>query len=180
MQPRRRKLNKQKLNYKRKNKLEFFEQKWFKLVCLFAFFGWLFYMTHTPFEINKEELMELNVTVNGKWKSGGHRNPIKIYFKTKEYSNQFGIYVGGIFGKWTEVTNSLEHNNRIVIRIHKDNKKNLNIATEVIPIYYLKSDKSGLVFNENKFNEGEKSSDNRVLWLFIILFIISLWRILTD
>jgi hypothetical protein len=169
-----------KLNNKKTNKLEFYEQKWFKLVCLFVFFGWLFYMIQTPFEIDKNELIELNVTVNKEWKSGGTKNPVKLYFTVNEYSNRFGIYVGGIYGRWTEVTETLEPNRKIKIKIHKKNKYNLNKETEVIPIYYLKNDKSEVIFNEDKFNEGEKSSDNRVIGFFTIIFILGLWKIITE
>jgi hypothetical protein len=38
--------------------------------------------------------------------------------------------------------------------------------TEVIPIYYLKNDKSDIVFNEEEFNYGEQSSDNRIMGFF--------------
>jgi hypothetical protein len=168
------------LSYKGKIKLEFYEQKWFKIICLVAFFGWLFYMIHPTFEINKNELVELNVTVDKEWKTGGQRNPVKLYFTVKEYSNQFGIYVGGIYGRWTEVTETLEPNRKIKIKIHKSNKYNLNKETEVISIYYLKNEKSDIVFNEDEFNEGEKSSDNRVMVFFIIIFILGLWKILTE
>lgn len=168
------------MSYKGKIKLEFYEQKWFKLICLLAFFGWLFYLISPTFEINKNELIELNVTVNKEWKSGGQRNPVKLYFTVKEYSNRFGIYVGGIYGRWTEVTQTLNQNAKIKIRIHESNKNNLNKENEVIPIYYLKNDNSEIIFNEDKFNEGEKSSDNRVIGFFTIIFILGLWKILTE
>ena len=168
------------LKNKKINKLEFYEQKWFKLVCLSIFFGWLYYMIHTPFKIEKNELIELNVTVNKEWKSGGTKNPIKIYFTVKEYSNRFGIYVGGTFGRWREVTETLQTNRKIFIKVHKNNKKKLDKPTEVIPIYYLNSNEKGLVFNEDKFNEGEKSSDNRFMVFLMIIFILCLWKILTE
>ena len=174
------KTKEKKLSYKGKIKLEFYEQKWFKLICFFAFFGWLFYMIQPTFKINKNELVELNVTVDKEWESGGKRNPVKLYFNVKEYSNRFGIYVGGIYGRWTEVTETLKQNAKIKIRIHESNKNNLNKKTEVIPIYYLKNDKSDIVFNEEEFNEGEKSSDNRVMGLFIIIFLLGLWKISTE
>ncbi|MEP7092901.1 MAG: hypothetical protein ABI793_02505 [Flavobacterium sp.] len=168
------------MKIKKNIKLAFYETKWFKLICLFSFFGWLFYMMNDTFQINTNELIEIKATVNNKWKSGGTKNPIKLYFETKEFSNQFGIYTGGIFGRWTEVTNTLEQNSRITIKIHKKNKKNLNIPTEVIPIYYLNSDKMGLIFDENEFNEGEKSSDNRFIVILIFIFIICFWNIIKD
>ncbi len=56
----------------------------------------------------------------------------------------------------------------------------MNKATEVIPIYYLKNDKSDIVFNEDEFNEGEKSSDNRFMGLFIVIFLFALWKIVTE
>ncbi|MXS70040.1 hypothetical protein GSF70_02265 [Flavobacteriaceae bacterium W22] len=168
------------LDNKKKIKLEFYEQRWFKLICFFTFFGWLFYITHTPFEIEKNELVELSVTVDKEWKSGGNRNPIKLYFNVKEYSNRFGIYVGGIYGRWTEVTQTLQQNAKIKIRIHESNENKLNKENEVIPIYYLKNNKSDIVFNEDNFNEGEKSSSSRVLAFFIIIFILGLWKILTE
>ncbi len=161
-------------------KLEFYEQKWFKLICLLTFSGWLFSMIHSPFQIKSNELVELDVTVKGEWKSGGSKNPIKLSFKTKEFSNKFGIYIGGTYGRWTEVTDGLKENSVVKIKIHKSNKKKLNIDSEVIPIYYLNNYTSGLVFNENEFNQGEKDSDNRVLGIFIVLFIIALWNILSD
>jgi predicted DNA-binding protein (MmcQ/YjbR family) len=162
------------------NELAFYEQKWFKLLFLFSFFGWLFYITIPSFQINSSELTEINVTVKEQWKSEGSRNPIKIYFKTKEYSNRFGIYVGGIFGRWAEVTNSLEENSHIKIKIHKSNKDKLNIESEVIPIYYLNSAKLGLIFDEYDANQGEKSSDYRFIGFLIVIFIFSLWGILND
>ncbi|MFY7939175.1 MAG: hypothetical protein ACOVOQ_17475 [Flavobacterium sp.] len=169
------------MNTKKKNIVNsFYENKWFKLLLSFCFFGWLLYLTYNPFKIEKDELIELKVITKEKWESGGTRDPFKIYFKTKEYSNRFGIYVGGTFGRWTEVTKSLEDNNRNTIKIHKSRISELNIEKEVIPIYYLSNSKYGLIFNENDFNEGEKSSDNRYLILFIILFIISLWNILKN
>jgi hypothetical protein len=169
-------------NIKTKNKADkdFFEYKWFKLICLFSFFGWLFYMTYTPFEINKNELIELNATVIEKLKSGGQRNPIKLNFKTKEYSSRFGIYKGGVFGRWTEVKNALEPNSSITIKIHKNNKSKLNTAEEVIPIYYLQTDKLGLVFNEDEFNQGEKSSEMRFRVFFLVVFLLWLWKIITE
>lgn len=167
------------MKYKEKNKLKLFEQKWFKLFCLVTFFSWLFYSTYKPFEINKKELVKLTVTVDKEWKSGGSRNPIKVYFTVKEYSNRFGIYVGGIFGRWTEVTENLEPNKTIIIKIHKSNSYKLNKATEIIPIYYLKNDKTAIVFNEDKFNEGEKKSNDRLMGALIIIFLFSLWKILT-
>ena len=171
---------KKKLSKKKKSKLEFYEQKWFKLICLFLFFGWLFYMTQPTFKINKDELVELNVTVDKEWKRGGKSNPIRINFNVKEYSNRFGIYVGGIFGRWTEVTEALGQNKKITIKIHESNRNNLNKATEVIPIYYLKNDTSDIVFNEDEFNEGEKSSDNRFMGFFIVIFLFALWKIVTE
>ena len=168
------------MSYKGKIKLEFYEQKWFKLISFFALFGLLFIVIHPTFEINKNELVELNVTVDKEWKTGGQRNPVKLYFTVKEYSNRFGIYVGGIYGRWTEVTETLKPNRKIKIKIHKNNKYNLNKETEYIPIYYLKNDKLDIVFNENEFNEGEKSSDNRVKGFFIIIFLLGLWKILTE
>ena len=154
--------------------------KWFKLICCFAFFGWLFYITYNPKKISDKELIEIKVTVNDKFESGGTRNPIKLYFKTKEYSNRFGIYVGGTFGRWTEVTTALEQKGIITIKIDKADKENLDLKTEVIPIYYLKSHTLGLVFNENDFKQGEKSSDSRFLGFLVVLFIISLWNILKN
>ena len=165
---------------KKNTTLEFHETKWFKLICLCFFFGWLFYISNDTFQINTNELIEIKVSVKNKWKSGGRRNSIKIYFETKEYTNQFGIYTGGTFGRWTEVRNALKHNSSITIKIHKNNKDSLNISTEVIPIYYLNSDQMGLVFDEKDFNEGEKSSDNRFIGLLIIVFIISLWTIIKE
>jgi len=169
------------LKTKNSNNSAFYENKWFKLICCFVFFGWLFYLAFIPsLKVSPNELTAIKVTVNEKWESGGSRDPIKLYFKTKEYSNRFGIYVGGTFGRWTEVTNALEQNSSITIKINKKDKKNLNLATEVIPIYYLKSDNLGLMFSENDFNHGEKSSDTRFVWFLIVLFIISLWNILRD
>jgi hypothetical protein len=168
------------LKHKPKTTVKFYNQKWFKLTCLFAFFVWLWYITHTTLEINSDELITLKVTVNKEWESGGNRNPIRLYFATKEYPNQFGIYVGGIFGRWSAVTKTLVHNRKITIKIYKNNKNKLNKETEVIPIYYLYSDQSGLVFNEEDFNKGEKSSDNRFKIVLGIVFLLGLWKILTD
>ena len=75
-------LQTKKLKTKKKIELEFYEKKWFKLVCLFAFFGWLFYLEWGTFQINKNELIEIKVTVSEKWKSGGSKNPnciLKIF-----------------------------------------------------------------------------------------------------
>ena len=158
-----------------------FEQKWFKLILLFVFFSLLLYVMCRPsFEINKNDLVELNATVDKGWEAGGNKNPVKLYFTIKEYSNQFEIYVGGTFGRWTEVIESLEPNSKIIVKIHKSNIQKLNIKKKVIPIYYLKNDKSQIIFTENQFNEGEKSSDNRVMWFFIILFVFCLWKVLTE
>ncbi|SHM86900.1 hypothetical protein SAMN05444366_4404 [Flavobacterium saccharophilum] len=168
------------MRYKRKIKLEFHEEKWFKLICFFVFFGWLLYIINPTFQINKNELVELDVTVYKEWKTGGQRNPVKLSFTVKEYSNRFGIYVGGTYGRWTEVTETLVPNRKIKIKIHKSNKHNLNKETEVIPIYYLKNDNSYIIFNEDQFNEGEKSSDNRVRGFFVIIFLFGLWRICTE
>lgn len=165
---------------KRKIELELYQRKWFKLICLFAFFGWLFYIINSPLEIDKKELIELSVTVENQWESGGTRNPIKLYFKTKEYSNRFGINVGGVFGKWEKVTNALEENNVVLIRIHKNDTIYLNKPKEVIPIYYLGSYKTGIAFDEDKFKEGGRNSSNRSLLFFFILFVIGLWRVLSE
>ena len=75
-------LKTKKLKTKKKIELEFYEKKWFKLVCLFAFFGWLFYLGWGTFQINKNKLIEIKVTVSEKWKSGGSKNPnciLKIF-----------------------------------------------------------------------------------------------------
>jgi len=168
------------LKHKPKTKLEFYNQKWFKLTCLFAFFGGLWYITHTTLEINSNELISLKVTVNNEWESGGNRNPIRLYFATKEYSNQFGIYVGGIFGRWSEVTKTLEQNKKITIKIYKKNRHKLNKESEVIPIYYLYSNQSGLIFNEADFNNGEKNSNNRFKIILGIMFLLGLWRVLSN
>jgi hypothetical protein len=168
------------LKTKQNNPIAFHETKWFKLTCMLCFFGWLFYMAYSPFEINKNELLEIRVTITEHSKSEGSRNPIRIYFKTKEYANRFGIYGGGTFGRWTEVMDALAQKGRMTIKFHKSNKKNLNVATEVIPVYYINSDFSGLVFNEDEFNQGEKSSDNRFIGFLIFLFIICLWKILRE
>ena len=165
---------------KKNSKLEFYDQKWFKLICLLVFFGWLFSMIDTTFQIKSEELIELNVTVKGECKFGSPRNPIKLSFKTKEFSNSFGIYTGGTYGRWTEVTDCLKENSMLKIKIHKNNKKKLNKDSKTIPIYYLSSNDSGLIFNENEFNQGEKDSDNRVLIFFIVVFIIAFWKIVSD
>lgn len=165
---------------KKSIELLFYEQKWFKLVFLFSFFGWLLYNSFIPYEINKNELLELDLTVTEKFESSGRTNPIKISFSTKEFSNKFGIYVGGTFGRWTEVTNCLEKNRKIKVKIHKDNKLKLNKVSKVIPIYYLYSNKSGLIFNEEQFNQGEKNSNNRYIVFCIIIFIFCLWGILKN
>lgn len=165
---------------KKSIELLFYEQKWFKLVFLFSFFGWLFYNSFIPYEINKNELLELDLTVKEKFESSGRTNPIKISFSTKEFSNKFGIYAGGTFGRWTEVTNSLEKNRKIKVKIHKKDKPKLKKGNKVIPIYYLFGDESGLIFNEEQFNQGEKNSNSRYIVFCIIIFIFCLWGILKN
>lgn len=164
---------------KRTINLKFYEQKWFTIICFFALFGWLFYKAYPSFKINKNELIELDVTVYKEWKRGERHNPFKLYFNVKEYSNRFGIYVGGIYGRWTEVTQTLHPNAKVTIRIHESNIKKLNNKTDAIPIYYLKNENSDIIFNEDGFNNGEKSSDNRLLALLIVLFILGIWKILS-
>lgn len=164
---------------KENRELEFFEKKWFKLLCLFAFMGWLLYMWYPTFQINAKELKEIKVTVSEESKSGGRKDPFKLYFKTKEYSNRFGIYVGGTFGRWREVKETLQPNTVLTLKIYDKNYSKLNNPKEVIPIYYLESDRS-LVFDENQFNDGEKSSSNRWLIFIIVVFLAALWSILSD
>jgi len=130
--------------------------------------------------VNPEDLTEISVTVKGKWESGGSRNRIKLYFKTKEYQNRFGIYVGGVFGRWTEVENSLKEGSRIIIKIHKNKKEKLNRESEVIPIFYIDSERLGLIFNENDANQGEKSSNYRFIGFLVVAFIFSVWGINRD
>lgn len=153
----------------------FYNNKLFNLFLLLCFGAFIFYWGYDPHEVDQNELISLNLTTKEKYKSGG-RNFIKIYFSTKEYSNRFGISIGGVFGRWTPVTESLEANEYITIKIHKNSINDLNVENEVIPIYYLKSEKLGLIFDEKDFNNGKKGSDNMVLWLFIIVFVIYAWK----
>jgi hypothetical protein len=169
---------------KKKNKFnepkkDFFEQKWFKILCLFAFYIFLYYPFNGTFQIDEKELINLNVTVKENCKSGGRRNPIKINFITSEYSNRFGIYVGGTYGRHSEIDQSLIQNNKIKIKIHKDNLQKLKFDTEIVPIYFL-SDQSGIIFDETEFNQGENNHDRNINIFFGIIFILALWKILTD
>jgi hypothetical protein len=145
-----------------------------------AFCGWLFYKSYynnkPPENI---DLMELKLNVRGKWKSGSsRRSSFEIYFKSKEYSNRFGIYRGGIFGRWTKVTNSLYQNSSIIVKIYKHNKEKLNLENEVIPIYYLKSDSLGLIFNENDYKDGKTDSSNRYFLFLLIIYLLGFWKIM--
>ncbi len=131
-------------------------------------------------EISQEKLIELNITIKDEWNSGGNRDPIKLYFKTNEYSNGFGIYVGGTFGRWTEVTKTLESGRRLSIKIREDDTRKLNLAVETIPIFYLKDPNFGIVFNEKDFDKGERNSFYRIAGFLIIIFIIGLFKILKE
>lgn len=174
----------EKIVQKRKNKFNepnkyFFEQKWFKILCLFVFYIFIYYPFNGTFQIDAKELINLNVTVKENCKSGGRRNPIKINFQTNEYPNRFGIYTGGTYGRYSEIEQSLMQNKKITIKIHKDNLQKLKIETEIVPIYFL-SDKSGIIFNETEFNQGEKSYDRNINIFFGIIFILVLWKIITE
>ena len=130
---------------KKKNKFKdpekyFFEQKWFKILCVIGFYIFLYYPFNGTFQIEKKELISLNATVKENSKSGGRRNPIKIHFQTNEYSNRFGIYAGGAYGRYTEINQSLIKNTKITIKIHRDNLKKLKIESEII--YLTKFNKS--------------------------------------
>lgn len=169
---------------KKKNKFkepekDFFEQKWFKILCVIGFYIFLYYPFNGTFQIDKKELISLNATVKENCKSGGRRNSIKINFETNEYSNRFGIYAGGAYGRYTEINQSLIKNNKITIKIHKDNLKKLKVETEIIPVYFL-SDNSGIIFNETEFNQGEHSRDRNINVFFTIIFILVIWKILAE
>ena len=169
---------------KKKNKFKdpekyFFEQKWFKILCVIGFYIFLYYPFNGTFQIEKKELISLNATVKENSKSGGRRNPIKIHFQTNEYSNRFGIYAGGAYGRYTEINQSLIKNTKITIKIHRDNLKKLKIESEIIPVYFL-SDSTGIIFDEAEFNQGENSRDRNINIFFTIIFISVICKILAE
>ena len=163
----------------RKSEKEFFEQKWFKILCVIGFYIFLYYQFNGTFQIDEKKLISLHATVKENCKSGGQRNSFKIYFQTKEYSNRFGIYAGGAYGRYTEINRSLIKNNQITIKIHRNNLKKLKVENEKIPIYFL-CDHSGIIFNETEFNQGEYDRDSNITIFFIFIFIVVLLKIVAE
>ena len=168
-----------KKNKFRKPEKDFFEQKWFKILCLIGFYIFLYYPFNGTFQIDEKELISLNATVKENCKSGGQRNVFKINFETKENTNKFGIYAGGAYGKYAEINRTLIKNNKIIIKIHRDNLIKLKVETEKIPIYFL-SDNTGIIFNETEFNQGEYEHDRNINIFFLIIFILVIWKILSE
>jgi hypothetical protein len=154
---------------------DFFNRKWFKLICVILFLGWLVYILYDPSEVNESQLKTLKVTVDKGWNSGRSKSPYKIYFDTKEYSNRFGIKVGGTFGRWSEITTALEDNREIEIKVNAED--NLNTET-VVPIFYLCKYDSDVVFSVEDYNEGLATSNRRVLGFVLVLLLIGLWKVL--
>jgi hypothetical protein len=158
----------------------FYKQKWFKLLLLFLGLSSFFIFSHKGLTRNLSQLEELKVITQGKYRTGGDSNPTKIYFNTKEYSNPFGIGVGGIYGRSDKVEKALEDNRQITIKIHKDDINKLNTTNEAVSIYYLYEEEKGLIFNEKNFNEGRNSSFKSFMVFLLIGFIILLWIALRN
>ena len=151
------------------------DKRWFKLACLLIFFGSLFYITIIKDQIDPKELTQLNITVTKSF-SGRTKSHVKMFFRTVEYKNKFGIGTGGIFANHTNVKNAITTNSKISIRIKRNEIKYLNDPKSTIMIYYLHSEKYGEVFNEEAFNRNEEKSGNRFSIFVIILFIICIWK----
>ena len=156
------------------DKVLFYIKKSFKILLLFLALGSFFLFFHKRHTRDLNQLEELKVVTKGKYRTGGDSDPTNIYFNTKEYSNPFGIGVGGIYGRSDKVEKALEDNLQITIKIHKDDINKLNNTNEAVSIYYLYEEKKGLIFNENNFNEGRNSSFNSFMVFLLIAFIILL------
>ncbi len=124
------------------------------------------------------QLEELKVIIKGKYRTSRDSDPIKIYFNTKEYSNPFGIEIGGVYGRWKEVEKSLADSSKINIKIRKIDMSKLSNTNEAISIYYLNGEKEGLIFNEKNFDEGKNSYFKNVTVFLSIAFVFLLWVIL--
>lgn len=162
----------------RQEKKAFFEQKWFRLTFILCLFGWLFYESFDSFQIDKHDLVPITVTVKGETSSGGRHNPVKLYFNTKEYTNEFGMYIGGPIDRWTEVKEALTENQQVEVKIFASDTNYFN-SHEVIKVYYLKG-KNGIVFDEDDFNEGEKRYDSRWFIVLLVLLVVLLYGYSKD
>ncbi|MCB6232190.1 hypothetical protein LIS90_13140 [Flavobacterium psychrophilum] len=154
-----------------------YEHKWFDLIGVFALFAFMYISPNENLDIEKSELIDLNVTSTEIFESSGRGELFKIKFKTYEYANSFGIGFGGTTGNQSEILESISPNNKIRIKILKENLEKLKDETELVPIYYL-GNKSRVIFDEFEFNEQQESHNNTVNVACFIVFTLLIGRII--
>lgn len=171
------------LKTKKKQIKAFYKERWFKLLLWGAVMVILvpFSYKSTPAPVRPNQMFEITVTLSDWFESARKRNnPIRLYFKTKEYTNRFGIYDGGVFGRWAEIRKALVKDEKLIIRISDNDRRNLNGEIDAVPVYYLRSQTRGLIFNEDDFNRGNDSWWSRIRWFIFGASLLVLWGILSD
>ena len=154
-----------------------YEHKYFELIGVFALFAFIFISHNETFDIDKSELIDLNVTATKIFDSCGQKGLFKIKFKTIDYANSFGIGIGGTSGRCSEIIESIGSNNKIRIKILKENLNKLKDENEIVPIYFL-SNKYRVIFDEYEFNEEQESHNKTTNIACFIIFILLVGRIL--
>ncbi|MBQ0910008.1 hypothetical protein KBJ98_14950 [Flavobacterium sp. F-328] len=170
-------MNKKKILPIKEKVYNFYESKWFELVGVFALFAFIYFSSTETLDIEKSELIDLNVTSTEIFESSGRGELFKIKFKTYEYANSFGIVFGGTAGSRSEILESISPNNKIRVKILKENLEKLKDETEIVPIYYL-GNKSRVIFDEFEFNEQQESHNKTVNIACFIVFILLVGRII--
>ena len=155
----------------------FYYSKWFDLIGVFALFAFSYFSSIETLDIEKSKLIDLNVTSKEIFESNGRGESFKIKFKTYEYENSFGIGFGGTAGSRSEIIESISPNNKIRVKILKENLEKLKDETEIVPIYFL-GNQSKIIFNEFEFIEQQKSHNKTVNIACFIVFILLMGRII--
>lgn len=169
-------MNKKKILTIKEKIYNFYESKWFELVGVFALFAFIYFPSAETLDIEKSKLIDFNVTSTGIFESSS-RGEFKIKFKTYEYANSFGIGFGGTAGNRSEISEFISPNNKIRVKILKENLEKLKDETAIVPIYYL-GNKSRVIFDEFQFNEEQESHNKTVNVACFIVFILLVGRII--
>ena len=162
------------LKNKQTDGLVFFERKWFKLLFLFGLYGGLFGLFYhpTPTYLNADRLTQINATVDAGWSH--EHGLIKISFRTMEHQSRFGFNSDALHGRYEKVQAALEDRSPITIKIDNYYTDSLMNTTSIIPVYYLATEKSGVIFTEADFIEAGDSSNETFLAVITVLSAVCL------
>ena len=91
-----------------------------------------------------------------------------------EHQSRFGFNSHALRGRYEKVQAALEDRSPITIKIDNYYTDSLMNTTSIIPVYYLATEKSGVIFTEADFIEAGDSSNETFLAVITGLFIVCL------